>query len=67
MKLKLHERFIIDDSGKRREVIMPISAYKKLLELLEDLEDVQYIKKHKDDEEITLDEFVSQLKEEKLV
>ncbi len=67
MKLKLHEKFVVDDAGKRREVIMPISAYQRLLDLLEDIEDVYYIKKHKDDAEISLDEFVSHLKEEKLV
>lgn len=67
MKLNIHEKFIIDDTGKRKEVILPMSAYQKLIELLEDLEDIRFIRKHKDDEGATLEEFMAHLKKEKLV
>lgn len=67
MKLNLHEQFIINDQGKRKGVILNMTQYRKILELLQDIEDLQYIKKHKRDKQISLDEFVSALKEEKLV
>lgn len=67
MKLNLHERFIINDQGKPTGVILTMHDYHKLVELVEDLEDIRYIKKHKRDSKITLDKFVQELKEEKLV
>lgn len=34
-------RYITDENGKRIEVIMPVEEYDRLLEALEDLEDVR--------------------------
>jgi hypothetical protein len=34
--LKSEPRYIVDDSGKRREVIIDIKIYEKLMEQLED-------------------------------
>lgn len=66
MKLK-HEQFVIDENGKRKAIIIPITTYQKMIEVIEDLEDVNYIKRHKNDNEISLEEFMVHLKEEHLV
>ncbi len=34
-------RYVTDENGKRVEVIMPVEEYDRLLEALEDLEDVR--------------------------
>ena len=62
-----HEKFIIDEHGKRTAVVLDIEQYQKLLEFLENLEDSRYVKEHKDEEQISFDEFLAQLKEENLV
>ena len=34
-------RYVTDENGKRVEVIMPVEEYERLVEVLEDLEDVR--------------------------
>jgi hypothetical protein len=34
-------RYIVDENGKRVSVILPIEEYERLIEILEDLEDVR--------------------------
>lgn len=34
-------RYVVDENGKRVEVIMPVEEYERLIEALEDLEDVR--------------------------
>ena len=35
-----HEKFIIDATGNKTEVILPYKEWQKILELLEDLKDI---------------------------
>lgn len=45
--VSLHEKYIVDESGKTREVILPVQAWRKVLELLEELDDIRaYDKAH---------------------
>lgn len=46
------ETYIVDKHGKKKAVIIDMKEYQKLLELLEDLEDVRYVKEHMAEESI---------------
>jgi PHD/YefM family antitoxin component YafN of YafNO toxin-antitoxin module len=60
----LHEQFIIDKSGKKRAVILPIEDYE---ELLEDLHDLAVIAERKDEPAVNFDEIKKRLKSDGLV
>jgi oligoendopeptidase F len=51
-------QFITNDSGKKIAVILPISRYRKMIEELEDLEDIKVYDEAKKDNEpsIPIDE-----------
>ena len=36
-----HARFIVNEAGERVEVVLPITAYEKLLQQIEELEDIR--------------------------
>ncbi|HEX9756642.1 MAG TPA: hypothetical protein VGB26_02425 [Nitrospiria bacterium] len=46
MKPLKKETYIVDKRGKKKAVIINMTEYKKLLDRLEDLEDVKYVKEH---------------------
>jgi hypothetical protein len=46
------ETYIIDKYGKKKAVIIEMKEYQKLLERLEDLEDIRYVKEHMSEESI---------------
>ena len=64
--LKLKEKFIVDEKGEKREVILSISDYKMLLQRLEDIEDALELKKavEEDREFEDFDTFTKKLKAE---
>ena len=37
----MEARYIVDENGKRTDVILPLEEYERLIEALEDLEDVR--------------------------
>ncbi len=39
--ITLHERFVIDEEGKRTAILLDIEEYNKLLEELEELESIR--------------------------
>ena len=39
--VKVKERFVVDDQGKKMEVVLPIDEYEKILEELEELESIR--------------------------
>ncbi len=39
--VKVKERFVVDDQGKKMEVVLPIDDYEKILKELEELESVR--------------------------
>src|SRR3990170_2579592 len=49
----LHEQFIVDESGKKKAVILPIEDYE---ELLEDIHDLAVIAERKDEPTASFDE-----------
>lgn len=67
MKLALNEKYIVDNKGNRTGIVLDIDEYQRILELLEDIEDIKYIREHKNDERISLDDFIVQLEKENLV
>ena len=60
----LHEQFIIDKSGKKRAVILPIEDYE---ELLEDIRDLTVIAERKDEPTTSFDEIKKRLKADGLI
>ena len=61
---KLHEQFIVDNSGKKIAVVLPLENYK---ELLEDLHDLAIIAERKDETTISFDELKKGLKKDGLI
>lgn len=60
----LHEQFIIDKSGKKKAVILPIEDYE---ELLEDIRDLAVIAERKDEPTTSFDEIKKRLKADGLI
>ena len=57
----METQFLTDEKGKRTAVVMPIEKYNKLMEYLEDLEDVRlYDEAKKDDDgsRISLEDYI---------
>jgi len=58
-------QFITDDTGKKLGVLLPIKEYNRMLEELEDIEDVKLYdeaKKEDDGERISLSDYVKNRK-----
>ena len=47
--MHLHARFVVDAAGHRRAIQLPLHEFKRLVELLEDIEDIAYVKAHRRD------------------
>jgi hypothetical protein len=57
----METQFLTDDKGKRTAVVMPIEKYNKLMEHLDDLEDVRLYdeaKKEDDGSRISLEDYI---------
>lgn len=39
--IQLHEEYVVDETGNRKAVLIPISEWNQIVELLEELEDIQ--------------------------
>jgi len=46
---KLHAQYVVDVRGRRRAIQLPLNEFKRLLDLLEDLGDLAYLKAHRRD------------------
>ena len=57
MAVITHPRYVIDQNGKKKEVILPYKEYLKVIETLEDKEDSKLIQKTKKESEISLTEY----------
>ena len=44
--VKLHAQYVIDSRGRRRAVQVPLKEFQQLVDLLEDVEDIAYLKAH---------------------
>ncbi len=56
-----HEKFIINEQGKRTEVILPLEEYERLLE---DLHDLAVVAERRDEESISLKELKRRLQKD---
>jgi len=61
---KLHEQFIVDESGKKIAVVLPLENYE---ELLEDIHDLAVIAERKDEQTVSFDELKKRLKIDGLI
>lgn len=63
----LRQQFIEDKQGNRIAVLMPIDQYNKLLEQLEDMEDIRAYdaSKAEDDEIIPFDQAISEIEKKR--
>ena len=55
----IHEKYIIDEKGKKSAVILPIEEYH---ELLEDIHDLAIVAERKDEKTISLNEMKQGMK-----
>lgn len=55
----MNTQFIVDESGKKTSVILPVEEYE---ELLEDIHDLTVIAERKDEPSISFDELNKRLK-----
>lgn len=60
-------RFITDKKGKKLSVVLPIKEYERMLELLEEKEDIRLydVVKAKKEKTISLDEYIEKRKKRK--
>ena len=56
---KLHEQFLVDNTGKKTAIVLPLKNYE---ELLEDIHDLAVIAERKDEQAISFDELKKRLK-----
>lgn len=59
---KLKPRYVTDEKGKFSAVLLDFREYQKLLEYLEDIEDIMDCIKRQNEPLIPYDEFVAKLK-----
>jgi PHD/YefM family antitoxin component YafN of YafNO toxin-antitoxin module len=55
---KLHEKYIVDETGERTAIVLPLEEYE---ELIEDLHDLAIIAERKDEPTTSLDELKKKL------
>ena len=60
----LHPEYITDEKGERKSVILSVSAYE---ELLQDLEDLAAVAERREEETISHNELLSELKNNDLI
>lgn len=63
--IQLHEQYLVDGEGNRTAVVVPISEWTQVLELLEELSDVRAYDEAKSlpSEPIPFDQAVSEIRE----
>jgi len=61
---QLHKQFLVDASGKKTAVVLPLEEYE---ELLEDLHDLAVIAERKDEPTISFGELKKRLKADGLI
>jgi len=61
---KIQTQYLIDESGKKTAVILPLDEYKALLE---DIHDLAVIAERKDEPSISFDELKKRLKADGLI
>jgi len=67
MNLDLKEKYIVDENGKKKSVVLDIKEFKKIVRIVEDLSDMRHIVKHRKEKKIGLNDFIAKLKKSNLV
>ena len=47
--VRLHTSYLVDRKGRRHAVQLPFKEFRRLIELVEDIEDIAYLKAHRRD------------------
>ncbi len=65
--ITLHERFVVDEDGKRTAILLDIEEYNKLLEELEELESIRAFDaaRSSGDEAIPVDQAVAEIEKQR--
>ncbi len=58
----LHAQYVIDTRGRRQAVQLPVGEFRRLLNFIEDLEDLAYLKAHRHDPLIPMTKVHASLK-----
>jgi PHD/YefM family antitoxin component YafN of YafNO toxin-antitoxin module len=63
----LHPEFVVDEKAQKKAVLLPIAEWQRLMEEIEELEDIRAYDKAKaePDDEVPFEEAVRQLKSSK--
>jgi hypothetical protein len=61
---KLHVQFVIDDSGNKTGVILPIGEFE---EIIEDMEDLAILAERRDESTLSHEQVLSRLQQDGLV
>lgn len=64
MSIRLNPQYLLDSSGEKTFVVLPVGEYE---ELLEDLHDLAVLAERRDEPTVSLEEFERQLKEDGLL
>ena len=56
---ELHEKYIVNEDGKKTAVVLPVEEYE---ELLEDLHDLAVIAERRDEPSLSLDDLKTKMK-----
>ena len=62
MTVKLHTQYLVDRRGRRHAVQLPFHEFQRLIELIDDLEDVAYLKAHRHDKLLPMTKVHASLK-----
>jgi hypothetical protein len=65
--MKIRERIIVNEKGTPVSVILNVRDYGKLLSLLADVVDSQYLARHRKDSKRPFSDFMSELRKKDLV
>ena len=60
--VKLHAQYVVDTKGRRRAIQLPLSEFRHLIDVLEDLEDIAYLKQHRHEKLIPMTKVHAALK-----
>jgi len=64
-KLSITPRYIVDREGKKKEVVIPVKQFDRMIELVNDALDVSLIEATEGEETITLNEYIRRRKAKK--
>lgn len=65
--VKLHAQYIVDPRGRPQAVQLPFREFRRLVDLIEDLDDIAYLKTHRPKKLIPMEKVHASLKRAGLV